>query len=122
MRVPGATYRPSPPAGMQQVRAKVQSCSIVPFEYLFERESIAWEPEFARDDELHLPSGKLEDAALVEAGGGYSAVQSWKLVKGLVPRSGSAPEKDQLALELASPDSGSFILVSLRRRRRDRNT
>jgi hypothetical protein len=119
MRVPDAIYRPSPPAGMQQVRAKVQSSSIVPWEYLFERESTAWDPEFAKDGDLHLRSEKPEDAVLVEAGGGYSTVQSWKLVKGLVPREGVPREKDQLALELASPDSGAFILVSLRRRRRD---
>ncbi len=122
MRVPSATYRPRPPAGMQQVRAEVQSSSIVPFEYLFERESTAWDPEFARDDELHLPIGKAGDAALIEANGGYTAVQSWKLVKGLLPRLGAAREKDQLALQLASPESGKFVLVSLRRRRRDRNT
>ena len=55
-----------------------------------------------------------------EARGGYRTVRSWKLVKGLAPRLGAAREKDEVALKLAAPDSGSFILVSLRRRRRDR--
>jgi hypothetical protein len=122
LRVPGATYRPSPPAGMQQVRAEVLSSNIVPFDYLFERESVAWDPEFARDGDLHLPSGRLEETALVEAAGGHLAVQNWKLVKGLMPRLGAAREKDELALKLASPESGAFILVSLRRRRRDQHS
>ena len=57
---------------------------------------------------------------LNEARAGYGNVQSWKLVKGLVPRLGAAREKDEAALRLAAPESGSFVLVSLRRRRRDR--
>src|SRR5262245_29727938 len=119
-RVPGGIYRPSPPAGMQQVRAEIQTTTVVSFEYLFERESVAWDPEFAPDEELHLPREKAEDAVLDEARGGYRTVRSWKLVKGLAPRLGAAREKDEVALKLAAPDSGSFILVSLRRRRRDR--
>lgn len=120
-RVPGATYRPRPPAGMQQVRAEVKSSTVISFEYLFERESVAWNPEFAPDDELQLPMEKAENAVLEEARGGrYHTVRTWKLVKGLAPRLGAAREKDEVALKLAAPDSGSFILVSLRRRRRDR--
>jgi len=34
----------------------------------------------------------------------------WKLVKGLVRRSGSSREKDEAALRLAAPESGSFVL------------
>src|SRR5205814_10367232 len=115
IRVPSAIYRPTPPAWMQQVRAKIQAPSVQPFEYLFERESVAWDPEFAPDGEMDLPSGRLEKAALDEAGGGYRTVRSWKLVRGLTRRLGSALEKDDAALKLAAPESGSFILVSLRR-------
>lgn len=43
---------------------------------------------------------------------------SWQLVKGLVPRLGLAKESDEAALRLAAPESGSFILVSLRRRKK----
>jgi hypothetical protein len=40
----------------------------------------------------------------------------WKLGTGLKHPEGSGRGKDELALELAKPESGSFILVSLRRR------
>ncbi len=42
--------------------------------------------------------------------------EDWKLVTGLKPRVGEPRERDEAALQLASPESGSFILVSLRRR------
>jgi hypothetical protein len=116
--VPGAVYRPSPPAGMQQVRAEVKGLSVPPLEYLFERESVAWEPEFATGGELPLVEDTLGHAVVDETRAGYGDVQSWKLVKGLTPRRGSARERDQAALKLAAPESGSFVLVSLRRRRR----
>ena len=103
---------------MQQVRAEIKVPSVPPLEYLFEREMVAWEPEFAASGELHLPAHKLDQAVLDEARAGYGDVQSWKLVKGLVPRLGAAREKDEAALRLATPESGSFVLVSLRHRRR----
>ena len=130
---------------MQQVRAEVKSNTVVPFDYLFERESAAWDPEFATEGELPVPDsigetalvekdqllrvepGAIEPvrtnklATVEEARGGYPSIRSWKQVRGLVPRLGAAREKDEDALKLASPDSGSFIIVSLRRRRRDRN-
>jgi hypothetical protein len=143
-RVPGATYRPSPPAGMQQVRAEIKAAALEPFEYLFERESAAWDPEFAADGELPVSSpretslmkdlqhGELPstDQAVLNKGvlkfndekrANYSAIQSWKRVSGLVRREGSPREKDDAALRLAAPESGSFILVSLRRRIRHSN-
>jgi hypothetical protein len=105
---------------MQQVRAEVRSKSISPFDYLFERESAAWDPRFAHEGEdLHLANGKRSDASLLDARGGMSNSQSWKLVIGLEPRLGAPREKDETALKLASPASGSFVLVSLRRRSRD---
>ncbi len=105
---------------MQQVRAEIQTSTVLSFEYLFERESVAWDPEFAPEGELHLSMEEADKSILKEARGGYDTVRSWKLVKGLAPRLGAAREKDEVALKLAAPDSGSFILVSLRRRRRDR--
>jgi hypothetical protein len=143
-RVTGATHRPSPPAGMQQVRAEIKTSSVEAFEYLFERESAAWDPEFASDGELLVgskreaslsrarrhhesPSNDLtfrdkEELMFVEeARGNYPLIQSWKRVNGLAPRMGSRREKDEVALKLAAPESGSFILVSLRRRKRNSN-
>lgn len=143
-RVPGATHRPSPPAGMQQVRAEIEAPSVEPFEYLFEREGMAWDPEFASDGDLlvgtkrdALPTkasrhsespstdlifrDKEELLFLEETRGNSRQIQSWKRVNGLVRRMGSPREKDEDALRRASPESGSFILVSLRRRKRHGN-
>jgi hypothetical protein len=53
--VPSATYRPNPPIGMQQVRAEVAAESIIPFEYLFEREKMGWDPELSADEIVHPP-------------------------------------------------------------------
>jgi hypothetical protein len=143
--VPGATHRPTPPAGMQQVRAEIRSPSVEAFEYLFERESMAWDPEFASDGDLlvrtndeALPMeagqrsesfstdlisrGKEELLFRNEARGNRAQIQSWKRVSALVRRSGSPREKDEVALRRAAPESGSFILVSLRRRKRHGNS
>jgi len=48
-----------------------------------------------------------------------SACENASIVTGLKRGEGSPMEKDALALELAKPESGSFILVSLRRRHKD---
>jgi hypothetical protein len=120
-KVLGATFRPSPPSGMQQVRAEVGSASVDPFEYLFEREKAEWEPEFSAEDGLHPPNNIKDDIVLQEARNYGRGAKGWRLVKGLVLRGGSSREKDQAALKLAAPESGSFILVSLRRRRMDKS-
>ena len=119
IRVANAIYRPTPPAGMQQVRAEIKDSSVQPFEYLFERESQAWDPDLSESDVLRLPSDRFGQHVVEEARAGYRRIESWKLVKGLVQRSGVPREKDEVALRLAAPESGSFVLVSLRRRRRE---
>jgi hypothetical protein len=119
-QVPAGTYRPNTPSGMQQVRAEVEVGSVVSFEYRFEREKAGWDPEFSSHDQLHAPKEITNEVALSEARGGDRPARAWKLVKGLVPRLGSSKESDEAALRLAAPESGSFILVSLRRRRKDR--
>jgi hypothetical protein len=117
--VPSGIYRPSTPSGMQQVRAEVDAGSLISFEYVFEREKTGWDPEFSTDDQVHPSHEIINEVALAEAWSGDRPKREWKLVKGLVPRIGSAKERDEVALRLAAPDSGSFILVSLRRRRKD---
>jgi hypothetical protein len=113
--VPAGTYRPSPPSGMQQVRAKVETGNLEPFEYLFERERQAWDPEFSSNEIVH-PSKEIADPiALAEAEGSRRKFD-WRLVTGLVPRLGAPKEPDEVALSRAAPESGSFVLVSLRRR------
>lgn len=114
--VPSGTHRPNTPNGMQQVRAEVADGNVVPFEYLFEREKVGWDPELSLEDQVHPPTQMANEGALAEAGRGPKSNIEWRLVRGLVPRLGLAKEKDEAALRLAAPESGSFILVSLRRR------
>lgn len=54
--------------------------------------------------------------------GSDANMYQWRRVTGLVPRTGVIREKDELALRRAAPESGSFILVSLRRRRKSQST
>jgi len=118
LSVPSGQYRPTPALGKQQVRADVERGDVEPFEYLFERERKGWEPEFSPNEQLLVADQVAKGTALIEARGGKRFTQSWALVKGLVAREGSAKERDAAALKLAAPESGSFVLVSLRRRRR----
>ncbi len=116
--VPSGTYRPLPPKGMQQVRAEVRSSGVQPFEYLFERERAGWDPQFSDHEQVSQPRQIVDRTVAVSKGSEATAKPS-RLVVGLAPRSGPAKEIDEAALKLAAPESGSFILVSLRRRKRD---
>jgi hypothetical protein len=117
--VPSRSFRPATSSGMQQVRAEVLSPGVLPFEYLFEQEKVEWEPEYSDYSQLYAvrPSDKRQ-LAVKDDPDDRNPNKGWSLVKGLVRRD-ERRERDQLALQLASPDSGSFILVSLRRRRRN---
>jgi hypothetical protein len=114
--VPSGSYRPATPAGLQQVRAKVRQQDVAAYEYSFEREQTGWDPELSEDDVIR-PTASVND--LFGQGDTREAQifkQKWKLDRGLSSRLSPANERDQLALSLAAPESGAFILVSLRRR------
>lgn len=110
--------RPQTPAGKQQVRAEVKSSDVVPYEYLFERSIEAWNPVLASEKPLLQAFARGSERALAEATADKRIDHGWRLVTGLVPREGVGYEKDQAALQLAAPESGSFVLVSLRRKER----
>jgi hypothetical protein len=44
---------------MQQVRAEIKGPSVEQFEYLFERESQAWDQDFSDSHALKLPSDRF---------------------------------------------------------------
>lgn len=117
-RAPNGKVRTSTPPKMQQVRAKVVSESLVQYDYLFDREKLLWEPEYEQGMEIFPTHPRLEKATLEEAFGSRQQGPPWHLVTKLVPRAGSALEKDQAALALVAPESGSFLLVSVRRRKK----
>jgi hypothetical protein len=117
--VPSATFRPSPPAGMQQVRAKVVDTSLPSYEYAFERERTGWDPVFSEIDVIDALESPLEEEVARREARGSRQIDAWRLVSAIEPRSGAHLETDQKALDRAIPESGAFILVSLRRRRSD---
>lgn len=121
-RVPTGVHRPTTQPGIQQVRADVEAPFVNPYEYSFEREKIAWWPIFSDGDKLHPSDDSDESFAVSDTPWQKASDEGWKLVTGLKHGEGLAREKDALALALAKPESGSFILVSLRRRSKTRNT
>lgn len=118
-KVTSGVYRPVTPAGVQQVRAKVEVPSVKPYEYLFERERQAWWPTFSDEEEVHPEGSPDERFPIPDTRWQKESRQAWKLTTGLKQGEGAALEKDAAALELAKPESGSFVLVSLRRRLMD---
>jgi hypothetical protein len=112
-------YRPNPQGGMQQVRAEIVETDVPPFEYLFERERVGWDPVLSEDEQLSASPQLADGIALIEARGGKRGNPAWKLVMDLAAREGPAIEKDEAALRLARPEAGSFMLVSVRRRRKN---
>jgi hypothetical protein len=112
-------YRPNPQGGMQQVRAEIMEAEVPPFEYLFERERVGWDPVLSEDEQLSASPQLADGIALIEARGGKRGNLAWKLVINLAAREGPAIEKDEVALRLARPEAGSFLLVSVRRRRKN---
>jgi hypothetical protein len=119
--VPSGRVRPVPSNGMQQVRARAQSSPIPAFEYLFDRDKAEWDPVFANTPALYeseLLSGTVSVEGVWDRKEPHRA---WNLVSGLRLRSSQNDERDAKALKLAAPESGSFVLVSLRRRRKGRS-
>lgn len=114
--VAGGTLRPKTPPGQQQIRAVVIDKPLDLFEYAFERERKDWEPVLSSDYVLSTTDTPLLSERARQEAGADRDIDQWQLVTQLRAPSGSVFEADQLALELASPDSGSFVLVALRRR------
>jgi len=114
--VPTGIFRPSTPSGMQQVRAEVTAPSVTRYEYLFERERVAWWPLLSNSDTLSPDVLTEEGFPIADTPWQKESDQPWQLVTGLKQGDGPTVEKDAAALELVKPESGSFVLVSLRRR------
>ncbi len=119
--VQNAVFRPQTAKDMQQVRAEIVAPSVTPYEYLFERERIDWWPIFSEKEAVRPQGGSREPFPVRDTPWAKESDAPWKLVTGLKHAEGTALEKDAAALALAKPESGSFILVSLRRRIKKHN-
>jgi hypothetical protein len=99
---------------MEQVRIEVTGGLDNVFDYQFDTEKIAWEPELdetegIEPDGTHLERPRKRQRKAPEDG-------PWFAVRGLKPRAPELASSKQLALIEASPSSGSFIMLSPRRR------
>jgi hypothetical protein len=93
-------FRPATSKGIQQVRVRVLEALSDRFDYLFDQGKSTWIPEFG-DEPIH---------------DGFKH-EVWRPVRGLSEGDVDGSEKRRQALIEASPQSGSFILFSMRRRK-----
>ena len=108
-------FQPTPASGMEQVRVKVSGPVFGKFEYLFDRGRVDWIPLF--EDEASVVVAPEEARTnLVPLDLVPPENLPWFRVRGLVPAELPGSEGYQLALRESAPESGAFILFSLRRR------
>jgi hypothetical protein len=104
-------FRPASSPGMQQVRVKVRYEVFDKYEYLFHTLKASWEPVLDTESQvagfplIHELQAKLNLIPPED--------REWYLVRGL--RSAEKPSSQ--AYRDLSPEAGSFILLSLRRRK-----
>ncbi len=117
-QVSTGVFRPTTPSDMQQVRAEIVAPTVKTYDYLFEREKKRWWPIYSVREAIFLKEVAGEPFPIRDVRWQKDSGEAWKLVTGLTQSQGPAEEKDAEALALAKPESGSFVLVSLRRRER----
>lgn len=111
-------FRPRPAVDMQQVRVQIYGGVHGRFDYLFEGGSPGWIPVLDHDREVLVPAervGRTEALGLVPP-----EHLPWSLVRGLEPMDHGRKKAYYEALAEMSPESGSFVLMSLRRKERER--
>ena len=115
-RPAGDPFRPSPYRGMQQIRVRVSDEAPGSFEYLFDADRATWLPSL---DEEELARGAGADVRALESDTGPGEV--WFRVNDLdrVREDERRAPPERMALMDMSPESGNYILMSLRRRRRE---
>ncbi len=99
---------------MEQVRVRVRNSVFGKFEYLFDRGRRNWLPEFDADGTLALPQDARD--MLVPLKLIPPEDQPWQRVRRLVPEEPEEGTAYSQALVETSPESGAYVLFSLRRR------
>lgn len=112
-----AAFRPKPGPDMQQVRIKTYKAVRGEFEYLFEAGRASFEPVFAQKPELTL------DVPFRQRSEELNVVPPehlpWFRVTAIRRTEGEGEEsRYKLALRSLSPEEGSFIMMSMRRKAR----
>ena len=115
-------FRPSPKSGMRQIRVQVSDETLEPFEYFFDIGHATWLPSL---DDASLGTRRIDDAlgereaaedVLVrrsQRAPEMGREEAWYRVNDLV-RTGDG---ERMAPKAMSPESGNYILMSLRRHR-----
>lgn len=108
-------FRPNPEQGFQQVRVRVEEAITPNFEYLFDSEKITWSPVLDTSNQV----APTEDAGMKLQKRDRRRPEDgpWYPVSRLERREQESGTVLQHALFEASPTSGSYIVVSPRRRR-----
>jgi hypothetical protein len=107
-------FQPKAGPGMEQVRVTVSGPVFGNFDYLFDRGRGEWLPVL--DDKTQLVATAEMQSMLISLDFIQPEHLPWERVRGLVPAEASGSEGYEAALREAAPESGSFILFSLRRR------
>lgn len=102
---------------MQQVRVKVGGKLFGQYEYLFKTDRPAFLPVFDEQQKVCAQGAHFQLLSRLKLVPPED--KEWHLVRGL-ERSDTALTKEYLAaLNASNPESGNFVLYSLRRRRMD---
>ena len=109
-------FRPTPQREMQQVRVELRNEVYGAFEYLFDSDRASWVPSL--DSREHVQAEEAERGFLESLELIPREDLEWYRVNELVPVVERTNDAYQLALTDMSPESGNYILMSLRRRRR----
>lgn len=99
---------------MEQMRVRVRNGVFGKFEYLFDRGRRNWLPGFDPDGILALPQATRD--MLVPLNLIPPEEQPWQRVRGLVPEEPGGGTAYSQALVETSPESGTYVLFSFRRR------
>jgi hypothetical protein len=99
---------------MQQVRVEVYQHLAKEFEYLFDSGKINWAPVFDEDNRLEALNSDADTLRSLKRK--PSEAGAWFPVRALKPAEASINPSYEVALRESAPSSGSFILMSPRRR------
>ena len=109
-------FRPTPKREMQQVRVELRNEVYDAFQYLFDSDRASWLPSLDDQEQVQVKvaeRGFLKSLELVPR-----EDLEWYRVNGLVPEGERTSAAYRMALTDMSPQSGNYILMSLRRRKR----
>jgi hypothetical protein len=120
------TFRPNPAGDMQQVTAEVLEPLKYTYQYLFETDKALWIPDYDRTKsikagaatEVHIDDGDAAEDH--ERKTSREDHPEWFLVRGLRRFEPTESTEMKAALLDSSPESESFVLFSVRRRRLER--